>query len=789
MPLPTITIDQYRLLPPQDGTLIVTAIDDYIPACIALRKALREQAPALEIRVHDATVAAWLSAFAEQYGDHRVVVRRYTAQQALRERWKIQVAATISDRDILQSKLLDEQVTAREGQSLDDALLEHFYSDVLTYPTFPAEHLAPLLNAYDPDAWQANERRPLVVRAYRARLDQWQRKETSEARRLLIDRLRTDPAELRVRFATYKLLRNYPEVLIEKVLGENASLLKRAKVDSEPLSLAGLDLKASETAIAYYLEETTKKINNAADITTLLDLVSGHLLSEFNTIESISRKHAEWITSDILHRIEQRFRPIRDGISTRLSSLRQLIAPAKPPQPNELWIVTEWLTWVRDEYMPYYRWLDARRQVDETVAGYAATFADWYYNHFIELKHGSAKYFAFNALYQERERIKANGTIGLIILLDNFNYLHFNELRRMFNQHDYAMLDDQPMLSLVPTATEISKAGVVAGFGDQTDIPNPRYADMIAQEWSNTLQATNKTVTYLANLGELQTLRERAHDLYFLNYLPVDKALHDDAKETGQDHTTVVLGHLQRLVTSIVDFAKRFQIERRLIVYIISDHGSTRIGQEVINVLDQDFYKGLALDKHHRYIPVSDKKFADLPQMVEQQCYVIDKRRFKTNEHYLAARGYYRFLKTTEDFYVHGGFTPEEVIVPFARFELKPLSIEPPTLHLANTQFRYAVRSTVEIEIGNPNTYMLENIGVKLRGIDSEEQGIDILSPKQTRTIKLPAVFKREPGASNTREIVVRVRYECQGREFEPVDVPFTITMKSLMEAKNDFDL
>lgn len=789
MPLPTIIIDQHRLLPLQDGVLAVANIGDYVPACIALRRALREQTTPLEIRVHDPTVASWLSSLAESYGEHRIVLRRYTAQQALKERWNIQVPASLLDRDILQSRLLDEQITAREGQSLDDALLEHFYSDVLTYPTFPAEQLAPLLNAYNPDEWKSNERRPLVVRAYHARLDQWQRRETSESRRQLITQLRQAPSELRNRFAAYKILRSYPETLAEKVLSEDAGLFRRAKVDSEQLSVSGIDLNATETAIGYYLESVRSNISNAADVVTLLDLVSGHLLIEFNAIERIIRDHADWITPDLLRRIEQRFRPIRDGIGTRLASMRQLIAPVRPGQPDTAWSVEEWLSWVRDAYMPYYRWLDARRQIDETVAGYAETFANWYYNHFIELKNASAQHFAFNALYQERERIKDSGVVSLIVLLDNFNYLHFNELRRMFNQHDYAMLDDRPMFSLIPTATEISKAGIVAGFGDQTDIQKPQYASLIAQEWGRILQPAHKTVAYLANLGELQSLAERAHDLYFLNYLPVDKALHDDAKETGQDHTTVVLGHLQQLVTSIVEFSRRFQIERRLIVYVISDHGSTRIGQEVINVLDQEFYKGLALDKHHRYIPISDKKFAELPQMVEQQCYVVDKGRFKTNEHYLAARGYYRFLKTTEDFYVHGGLTPEEVVVPFARFELKPLSVTAPTLHLSSTQFRYAVRSFVEIEIGNPNVYSLENIGVKLRGVDSEEQGIDILGSKQTQVVRLPTVFKKEPGTSNTREIVVRVRYECQGREFEPVDVAFTVTMKSMMEAKSDFDL
>ena len=54
--------------------------------------------------------------------------------------------------------------------------------------------------------------------------------------------------------------------------------------------------------------------------------------------------------------------------------------------------------------------------------------------------------------------------------------------------------------------------------------------------------------------------------------------------------------------------------------------------------------------------------------MSEFQCYTLDRHKYGLDNNYLIARHYYRFLKTEDNFYVHGGLTPEETIVPFVTF-------------------------------------------------------------------------------------------------------------------------
>ena len=112
----------------------------------------------------------------------------------------------------------------------------------------------------------------------------------------------------------------------------------------------------------------------------------------------------------------------------------------------------------------------------------------------------------------------------------------------------------------------------------------------------------------------------------------------------------------------------------------------------------------------------------------------------------------------------------------------------PPTLRIVKNNFRYAVKSTVEFELGNPNAFTLENLSIRLRGIDTDEVFVESLNSKATTRIAFQTIFKREPGGENTRDIVVRLRYEYQERLLEPEDVKFIITLKGVMEVSDDVD-
>ena len=192
------------------------------------------------------------------------------------------------------------------------------------------------------------------------------------------------------------------------------------------------------------------------------------------------------------------------------------------------------------------------------------------------------------------------------------------------------------------------------------------------------------------------------------------------------------------------------------------------------------------MKEHHRYVQLDDYRFADLPPFVESQCYLIDRQRFKTHNNYLAAREYYRFRHTKENFYVHGGLTPEEVVVPFARFSRALSKPEPPIVRLLTNEFRYAVPSHVRIEIRNRNNSPIEVFSVRLVDAVGDEVTIDVIPAKKLAQAQIMTKFQRKVGGSNTRTLTIRVDYVYQGRTYGPEDHTFPITMKSIMEVEDD---
>lgn len=784
-----ITLDADGLLSPEAGDRLVQSTSDYVLACIDLRQALHDsESTSLRLLVQHRATGTWLLGLAQTYGE-RIKVQRYTPREALRERWRLDVPPQVTDDQILQAGLLGEQVTPRAGQSFEDVLLEHFYHSLLAYPAFPAEQFGRLVAEFKSAPWKDNERRVLVANIYRERLNLWEQHELNEGRRWLIAQFRANPDQLRNLLSSYQVLRRYPASLGENVLGETAwKALQKSGLTLSFERISEETINQAHAEIQYFLTAKLAELAQPSDLANLLDRLSGHLLTEFNIVEQVLNAHPDWATSDLFRRVERLFAPLRSGLLTRLSRLRRILPPLYPAAPNTGWTVEQWLPWVRDEYMPYRVWLDDQRREDAVMAQFAEQFADWYFANILELRNTAEEYFAYAALYQQGRQLHQTQSVGLIVLLDNFNYARFASLAQLFNQQGFSLTAEQPVLSLIPTATEIGKASLIAIKGDRVEVPEKDYSSLAVNSWQPILGA-GKSVLYLPDIGELQSLPEHLHDLYILNYLAIDEALHGSSKTTGLEHTEIIDGLLRALVSSIAEFVHRFRLEQRLHIFVVSDHGSTRIARKVVNVVDRKFFKDVADSRHHRYLALADEQFSRLPQMAESQCYLIGRQTFKTKQNYLIARGYYRFAETDEDFYVHGGLTPEEVVVPMAHFESKPLNVNAPTFRLLGSQFRYAVKSLLRFEVGNPNTYLLDNVRVVLAGLSDAEFIVDRLKPNSKVEGALSYVFKRDTAGGNTRELIFRVYYDCQGQNFGPVDFVVSATLKALMETRDDFDL
>jgi hypothetical protein len=207
----------------------------------------------------------------------------------------------------------------------------------------------------------------------------------------------------------------------------------------------------------------------------------------------------------------------------------------------------------------------------------------------------------------------------------------------------------------------------------------------------------------------------------------------------------------------------------------------------VPNIIDKAYYADRVKDKHHRYVSISDEELAALPDNAHFQCYFIQRDRFQLDRNYLAARGYYRFVKTEEGYYVHGGLTPEETIVPFAVFERVAVKHKTPTVRLLTDELRYSVRSHILIEIVNPNQQSLLDLQAEIL-TPSVEAGMVALAELPDRNAAEitfeDARIRRGP--DEIKQLELAIAYQFVGRSYRQV-YKFPITMKTLMTTTFDF--
>jgi hypothetical protein len=289
-------------------------------------------------------------------------------------------------------------------------------------------------------------------------------------------------------------------------------------------------------------------------------------------------------------------------------------------------------------------------------------------------------------------------------------------------------------------------------------------------------------------LGDLKRRRRFNEDLILLNFLPIDEVLHKDERQIASPHTAEIQEYIQNLVQVVAQFAQRAGVERELDIFVVSDHGSTKVPARIGNALDDKFYQKQATSRHHRYIAVPEKRAVNPTAYDEAHCYVVRADLHGTLENYFVARDYDRFIPTQEDIYIHGGLTPEETIVPFCKLAKVEIKVQQPDIRLPENIVRYSVKADLVFVIGNPNDYQMTNI--ELRVLESDLPGVSVEAiPAGIATeITIPVRIKRRPGVSTLEAITVEGAFELQGQRFAIQAVSIPVEARSLMESKSEFD-
>lgn len=294
------------------------------------------------------------------------------------------------------------------------------------------------------------------------------------------------------------------------------------------------------------------------------------------------------------------------------------------------------------------------------------------------------------------------------MVADNLNFKFFPDLARYLRDRGFFTDGAVPYLAMLPSCTEVSKKCLFVGRPEP--FAGTAYEKPVLDTWTPAL--AGRRVRYVPSIGALRGVARREHDVYLLNYTPVDQALHADEQQTGVPASAAVRQRLRALADDIRAFAQRIGAERDLVVIVVSDHGSTRIPGAAPNPIDRHFYASRVDDKHHRYVTINDKELAALPGNVRYECFVFERKRFGLRTNFLTARGMYRFGGAGEDVYTHGGLSPEETVIPLAVFAPAAVALRPLTIRLLTDELRYGVKLSIRLELVNPNPYACQNVTV-----------------------------------------------------------------------------
>jgi len=287
----------------------------------------------------------------------------------------------------------------------------------------------------------------------------------------------------------------------------------------------------------------------------------------------------------------------------------------------------------------------------------------------------------------------------------------------------------------------------------------------------------SKKIIYLSNLKALSNLEPpKQPSIVLLNLLDIDDLLHSDVELRD----TTYEEELYRLFARLADSAKRLfdgwqGTSEHLSIYVITDHGASRIIEEEKASLDSKVVNKLFPDEKHRFSRINKAEADKIPQNLWSLGYRFSQPFISEDVVYFIPRGHNTVKRPKkEKGYVHGGATPEEVIVPAAIFRpVKPtwkalfarflnLKIDRET---GKAVFYIQRVIPLEIEVQNPNPEPVQILQVDVLSPDTEVKACTRpnIEAGKYGTVQMDCYFHKS--ALGSEELVVQLTYEIAGEK------------------------
>ena len=760
---------------------------EYFNAYTLLQKAIKDKIDKTII-VYNKPLQKWLLKGLKKYPNVQINAIELTFRDLLAKKWKVTFDINMTDTEIVRDNLLDLQIEGVQEQTLSNFIADNFISLHLNTEALNKSKFGELLNDLLKFEEDKLEYPQIAKTILRIKINKWLKNSPENSK--VIQSLIGDIKGFYNLCCSYNLIKNYPENFQTKCLEKKwLHLLKKSNLSLLKLNINSFTsnnelFQPIKDEFELFFEGVYKSIKDL-DGETIIDLLSyfsGELPIEIEFLIKILEENPGLISNKLILKIKNVFRPILTLYGQQINSLKDYKQPAIPTPFNNNWDLQETIDWALKKYLPYKFWLENCQRSNPEINKYGYQFAEYIFNNYEKFSY-HYKNVIYRFIYNNKNIIK-NTEIPILVILDNFNYKFINRLRDSFTKYEIVPKNIIPYLGILPTETSIAKIAIVAGKRDIAEVSN-NYRKTIMSVWQEYFP--EHKIQYVSKAGVLDEHKPKGKEFIIINYTQIDSELHKSYEKTAIEHKRMVSFIIDEFARNISRFIKRNNLETKSKIFFISDHGSTLITSDVLNNVDINLFKKYDIDLSHRFFATTDKKFAsykDNPN-ISDSIFCLNKEIAGSKKNYIIARGYNHFKNINESFYVHGGATPEEIIVPGGYFEYNTEFAKKIILQLTKQEYRLKAKETVKIRIANPNNLIINNLIFNIYNKNSHLSEI-ILDELRGKSEKNISGDIRIP-SREVNNFLIKLDYEITGKLYE-MEKEFSIKLKTITQPKIDLN-
>lgn len=429
-------------------------------------------------------------------------------------------------------------------------------------------------------------------------------------------------------------------------------------------------------------------------INEVITSMSGKMSGEVKAFLAFVNDNSFYFSKELFNLIAAKFALF----PAQIKELNRLIPEEFPSEPKIEWDWNHISEWAKKEYFPYKKWLLRQKKQNRKIEEFAEIYSDWLYKKYPELKNELSA-LIYGTWYRIKKYIEQGCQI-LWIIIDNLCWFYLQDVIEAFKEQAlYCSSEPILCLSMLPSETKISKTALVAGrLPNQIEDEKYQNYKLLFEDFC---KKNNITTFKAISENEFRGSKLEEHQITCCIINKLDVSSHGGFFDFEDE----IKDFLRRIANYVKDFLPSDLSLKKFYLIISTDHGSCIIPPNIKKLKPP---KETRIEKKHKRFV-----YTELGLNLSENWYFLDKNKFDLKESIAIPKGYCFIGNRVPKGLVHGGMTPEETLVPYMEFCLKPLELKAIKCFHDSSPIPIGTRKhKVELSVQNLNDHDIFNVNL-----------------------------------------------------------------------------